>query len=582
MNAYTQKNFIPQGSISVDRLDLMLSRIEDWKYSSPRSREDLAKAALFVAGNGDDVRRSVKRFVRKTKGFEPTELTKAHWVELQKSLAESLKKPPLAKIGLPEWTLYNSLVGAGATKLIEPKDKWPRAIAYDVRQHGALYARKFLRERPARIIATRDGSFYSFDAGNGIWQPLEESALRAEISATDKAKVIDANALSRVIQSIRDQTYTTANVFEWIKKPDGAPEPRDLMLFRNGILNLQTFILMPHSDNYFATALPSFDYDELAECPTWEYFLGSTLHRSYHDAIHEWLGYVMTSDLLAQKMAVFVGASRGGKSTMIDVVEGLVGRELFESAMLSDLGSEFGLASALGKKVLSFPDAASAPSQKRSIIIERLRAMTGMDRVSVNRKYRDTVSVIMNARLILTCNRHPKFLDESGALVNRYVIFEFQTSFKGKEDVQLGAKLRSELSGIANLAVEGIKRLRENKYQFSIGKRGREAAARASHDQSPALRFAEEVLTVTGDPKDFAARDEIYEHYDMWCTAEGLTRHEIRNRTDLEADLEAALLSRGVKRGMHRPSRAEAAAYLKRTKASAARQWRGLYGVKLK
>ena len=58
-------------------------------------------------------------------------------------------------------------------------------------------------------------------------------------------------------------------------------------------------------------------------------------------------------------------------------------------------------------------------------------------------------------------NELPGMRDASGALAGRFVILRLTESFYGKEDHQLTNRLRDELPGILNWAIEGWHRLRE-------------------------------------------------------------------------------------------------------------------------
>jgi len=78
-------------------------------------------------------------------------------------------------------------------------------------------------------------------------------------------------------------------------------------------------------------------------------------------------------------------------------------------------------------------------------------------------------SVKLLTRLLVLGNRQPTWIDESGALAARQLAIVFDRSFEGKEDQSVEDALIAELPGIANWALEGLKRLRANSYKFSVG-----------------------------------------------------------------------------------------------------------------
>jgi phage/plasmid-associated DNA primase len=147
----------------------------------------------------------------------------------------------------------------------------------------------------------------------------------------------------------------------------------------------------------------------------------------------------------------------------------------------------------------------------------------------------------------LHANRHPKFLDESGALVAREVILSFQESFLGREDEELGLKLSRQLSGIANRAIAGLRRLRAKDNKFSRGDTAERIADQVRTDQSPALEYSNSCLKVTGDSDDFVTDGILATSYDGWCRTQGIKGPLRRSISQLKNDLEVALRPKVVR-----------------------------------
>ena len=452
---------------------------------------------------------------------------------------------------------------------------WPRPILYEPKgRNSAQLAEQFLLDRPGDLIVS-DGVIYTLER-NKIWSVLPEEELAAEIRATDPTLRLDTHHIFKMITSIKVERFTRARPFDWIDAPVDQPEPRDLILFRNGVLDFKRLRLIPHTGQYFATGTPEFDYDPEATCPTWDRCLNEWLDPSFHDTLHEWLGYTMTPDTSLHRFLVMIGVRRGGKSTVLSVNQWLVGAAHVVNRTLNDLGGEFGLEGCLDAKLMAIPDAHDTELTKRSVALDRLKTITGNDRVSVNRKNLKIVSGNVPTRICLAANRHPKFIDESGALAARELALIFERSFEAAPDTELPHKLRAELSGIANRALEGLFRLRENGF-FTIGAKGKAVARELASSQSPALRFAQAHLIVTGDSEDCAPLTPTYEHYRQWALeVEHLSGRELRNRDDFRADLAAALMSRGVvyaRRRWHDPNKP----WTRRGELM-----RGFFGVKLR
>lgn len=423
---------------------------------------------------------------------------------------------------------------------------WPKALEYKHKDNSAQCAEVFLLNRPYKLTSC-DGVIFTLGA-NGVWQQMDDHALAAEIRATDPANDIDVNKIFLMVKAIHLARHSKARPYDWIDRPASAPNTNDIILAANGILNATTGELIPHNGRYFATGVPAWKFDPEAAAPIWIEKVNEWLHPSFHPTLQEVMGYLLTADNSIQSMFVLVGAKRGGKGTITRVIEDLIGDHHHASIMLNDLAGDFGLQGLTDKRLVIIPDAHDADVARRSAAIERIKSITGGDHVSVNRKNKTMMFVKVPARMMLVANKHPKFLDESGALAAREVVLQFERSFIGSLDYELAGKLRLELPGIANWAIEGLRRLRANGNRFTIGERGRTAQRELAESQSPALRFAEECLIVTGRTEDAAPLSALFKAYDHWADhVEGMSRREKRNKTDFKTDLLAALTDRGVR-----------------------------------
>lgn len=113
--------------------------------------------------------------------------------------------------------------------------------------------------------------------------------------------------------------------------------------------------------------------------------------------------------------------------------------------------------------------------------------------------------------------------------------------------------------------------------RFSVGAKGLAALRDIELSQSPALRFAEAHLDVTGNLDDFGGSNNlVHANYDIWAGEEGLHGRERRNRDDFKHDLLAALGPRGViydQRRWHDPNK---------PRSGKGKRVRGWFGFKLK
>lgn len=429
-----------------------------------------------------------------------------------------------------------SVFEADAAKAKSAKP-WPLEILYE-RKQVSKHARLFCQVRPWKTLSS-DGMLHTFKDRH--WQVTTDAQMEAEVRSTDPSDTLDVEHVSKLVRGIHQLTHTPARPFEWVAPVGDEPAPQDLALFANGLLNVSESSLIPHDGRYFATGLPAVDWDPFAECPTWMKWLDETLDPSFHATLQEWMGYCLTPDVRAHKFGVFIGGPRSGKSTAHNVLCGLLGSHAASSTM-ADLSGDFGLEGLTDKRLILLPDAHDARATGRSAALERIKAITGADPISVNRKGKQLINnAVLKARLLVTCNKMPRFIDESGALAARMLIVQFDRSFIGREDRTMPERLGAEMPGIANWALQGLLRLRANGLRFSIGEAGRERAEMAALSQSPAKQFAEAALDVTGVDEDFTPMPAIHRAYLNWATEQGVSREGMRSQTALAEDLVAAL-----------------------------------------
>jgi P4 family phage/plasmid primase-like protien len=507
--------------------------IEDGRLETPKAKDDSRSTWLFDAICGL-VRAGV-----------PPELILGIITDPQYDISETVLEKPdpegyaerqirsaYSKVALGQ---ARDLQASGATE----EGVWPRQLRYVTLPvpNNARNGRIFVMKRPQRMV-TSDGATFSL-ARSGIWTEIPEEAIRAEMRATNLKDTLQVSDISAMVKAVGDLTHTAARPFEWIDPPGNAPASKNLVLFRNGVLNLETSTLMPLDGSYFATALPNFDYEPNAQCPSWLTWIDERLDPSFHATLQEWMGYVMVPDTTAHRFATFTGPPRSGKSTSKNIIEQLVGTDHISRKQLADMGKEFGLQDTIDKRLIVIPDAKDAPASQRGQALERILAVTGGDITGIPRKYLPAVSVKLLTRLLVLGNRQPAWIDESGALAARQIAIVFDRSFEGKEEQRVEDGLIAELPGIANWALEGLQRLRANDYKFSVGEAGKAVVAEVRRGASPALRFAEDCLEVTGNQSDMVQVDQVYTAYRDWVEREGIFHP--RNKTDLMTDLTTSL-----------------------------------------
>ncbi len=105
-------------------------------------------------------------------------------------------------------------------------------------------------------------------------------------------------------------------------------------------------------------------------------------------------------------------------------------------------------------------------------------------------------------------------------------------------DVHLTDKLKKELSGIFNWALDGYKRLRENKFIFSDGISMQKAKQDYKSQSNSVFAFFSKNLNSTGNDDNGVLFKDTYSRYESFCRSED--DKDIFSKSDFKKTLKSA------------------------------------------
>jgi putative DNA primase/helicase len=266
------------------------------------------------------------------------------------------------------------------------------------------------------------------------------------------------------------------------------------------------------------------------------------------DTLQEWFGYLLTLDTRQQKILFLLGPPRSGKGTISRVLRELVGPSNVVGPTLGSLAGSFGLSPLLGKSVAIVSDARLSGRSDSAVIVERLLSISGEDAISVDRKFRDSLTVKLPTRFVVISNELPRMGDASGALAGRMILLRLTRTWVGQEDHHMFDRLKSELPGILLWAVEGWRRLRERGW-FVQPPSAAELVEEMEDLSSPVGAFVRERCRV--GPGERVEVAKLFEAWRSWCDQDG--RCESGTKELFGSNLRAAVpsLNRARPRTQH-------------------------------
>ena len=128
--------------------------------------------------------------------------------------------------------------------------------------------------------------------------------------------------------------------------------------------------------------------------------------------------------------------------------------------------------------------------------------------------YKGGAHGFITGKMLLIANTMPKFIDESGALANRFIAFPFTKSFVGKENLELPKLLSAEKAGIFNFALKGLKRLIKQG-KFTQADAAIEMVEDMKRDMFPLADFCEDCCDI-GNGLEITSK-ALYKVYQYYC-----------------------------------------------------------------
>lgn len=209
-------------------------------------------------------------------------------------------------------------------------------------------------------------------------------------------------------------------------------------------------------EDLFFYCLP-YPYNPQADCPQWHAFLDRVLPELFaQKLLAEYFGYSLMRSHRFEKMLWLVGPGQNGKSTVLEVLESLLGSENVSNLSLDQLTNDQIMRSAFEHKLLNI---SSETGDKINASVMK-RICTG-EAITVEQKYVNPHETTSYGKVIMATNEFPR-PENTGAFFRRILILPFEVTIPDSEkDIHLADKLKQELPGILNWVLAALPELME-------------------------------------------------------------------------------------------------------------------------
>jgi putative DNA primase/helicase len=328
---------------------------------------------------------------------------------------------------------------------------------------------------------------------------------------------------------------------EYIERPVwlGSGDPKELFAFANGLVDVSSVLagtvthVAGHTPHWFSNVVFSYDFDKDAQCPLWLSFLAEVLENDVERIalLQEWFGYLLRHDVKQQKFLVLQGEGDNGKSVILDILTSLLGPANVSHVPLEKFEGRFNLTATLGK----LANICAEVGEVKRIDEGTLKSFTAGDRMTFERKFLPSIEAYPTARLILATNNTPRFADRSSGIWRRMVLmpFRFKVS-EDRKDRKLVDRLKTELPGIFNWSIEGLRRLKQ-RGTFMQSTICNEALDVHRAESNPARTFlTEHYHAIDGA---FTETGDVYMAYQYWARDHG---HALLNGSQFGQEIKRA------------------------------------------
>lgn len=301
------------------------------------------------------------------------------------------------------------------------------------------------------------------------------------------------------------------------------------------IKNDGTVVKREHrAEDFFLYCLP-YVYNPEAECPRFHQFLDRVLpEKQMQTLMAEYIGYCFTSDIKLEKMAVFYGVGCNGKSVMLDVVTQLLGSMNVSYITLSDLTTNDEKRFQANGKLANI-----SSESKGDLDTAVLKRMVSNEETDMRQLYIGTRLMTHIPKLFTSYNRLPP-AEYTHGFFRRWLLFPFKVTIPEEEqDVDLVKKLCTELPGILNWVLSGLKSILVKK-AFSKSEGCRMALSEYINNSNSVLTFFASSCEV--DDSCFIKLVDLYRLYAEYCTEEDLKKIGKKNFQEIITSFGAKLI----------------------------------------
>lgn len=256
---------------------------------------------------------------------------------------------------------------------------------------------------------------------------------------------------------------------------------------------------------------------KLDDAPNFKHYIETSVGMEQYECLMRVLGYCISSLTKGRKAFVFYGIGRTGKSTILNVLEAVIGGGLVSHEPFHTMSGERAKAHYEGKRCNISRETSTRPNRNE----ERFKSLISCEYTTGSEKYEKQRDFVATLSFVFAGNSDVEFTFMDDAILDRLVYIIFNRTIPEDEiDLELEEKLLEEKDVIFSLALDSLKGLIADKYDFKMAPVAEEHIKHRRYLIHSTESFLDEKCKLSDSGK--VSKVALYAAYTAFCKANAL------------------------------------------------------------